>query len=235
MKAVFYIVIILLFANCKNSVNNSSLSAKKTYAITEIKSDTIIKTSKPFKINNIKSYWTHYSINASQARMVLKNYKTDHILIDTDLILSYWLTENYNDDDYFDKVNRECLLDINFDGFKDFQCANNGSNGAMSNSTLVYIFNPKTKSFDYSEDVSLGVITRIDSINKKLILSSEFRRGADSIIYYFDRSKSGKIIASEVFSKYSSFGETAAWFYEEYTKSINGEVVETKRDSTKME
>ncbi len=234
MKKSLYILFLILFlVSCKQPQSND-FSQENIIEDTFVqKTDTLTKISEPFKVNDIECYWIHY-ITEYDARMVLKNYKTNQILIDTDLIMSYWLTERYRDDDYFDEVNKVCFKDINFDSFRDFHCFNGGSNGAISSSSLVFLFNPKTKSFDYSEDLSYYTIYEVDSINHKLILFNEFRRGQDSTVYYFDKSKTGKVKVTESFVNYISLGETPME-RSEYTKTINGKVVATKRDSISME
>lgn len=227
----------MLLISCKNSTKNitsTKTTIKDTVSTTElpeIKLDTIIKVSKPFKINGIECNWKHYITNDG-VRFIFKNYRTNQILIDTDFILTY-ISENETSPSYFDTVNKELFVDLNFDGYKDFICESSGSNGAMSNSTLIYIFNPKTKSFYYSEELQANDILKIDKIKRLLILRHEWRDGQDSTIIYFN--KLGKIKSTEVYSGYTIKRETEAWGFQEYIKTINGKIVEYKRDSTVIE
>ncbi|MES2575246.1 MAG: hypothetical protein V4572_09910 [Bacteroidota bacterium] len=110
---------------------------------------------------------------------------------------------------------------------------NLGSNGAISNSTEVYIFNPKTEKFDFSEELSANAILKIDHINRIVIERNEWRDGQDSTIIYFD--KLGKIKSKEVFSGYTIKKETGMWGFQEYVKTVNGKIVKEKIDSTAME
>lgn len=94
MKIFLHIFIILLLEGCinptknveptkgeiKKAIINDTVSATE---LPEIKLDTLIKVSKPFKINGIECYWKHY-ITDDGVKFILKSYKTNQILIDTD-------------------------------------------------------------------------------------------------------------------------------------------------------
>ena len=242
MKTFFHIFIILLLVSCKNPIKNTSstkttvkdsLSTKTIEASinTELPSsniDTIMKVSMPFKINGIECSWKHYITNDG-VRFILKNFTTNQVLIDTDFILTN-VSECYNSPTYFDIVNKEFFVDINFDGYKDFNFDSLGSNGAMSNSNISYIYDNKTNNFNLSEELSANAILKIDSINRILIQRNEWRDGQDSTIIYFN--KLGKIKSTEVFRYYSIKRETAMWEFQEYIKTFNNRIVTQKIDST---
>lgn len=230
---ILLIFIILIFTSCKNTtkenptkkdVKNNIVAFNK---LSNKELDTIVKTSNTFKINGIECIWKHYIIN-EEVRFILKDFKTNQTLIDTDYILNY-ISESDTSSTYFKTVNEKCFVDLNFDGFKDFTCESRGSNGAMSNIVIIYIFNNKTKTFNESEEIYGNEILKIDKIKRSLILSHEWRHGQDSTIIYFN--KLGKIKYTEVYSGYSSIIDTTTWVYNIYIKTINGKKVKEKRDS----
>jgi hypothetical protein len=99
----------------------------------------------------------------------------------------------------------------------------------MNDLTHFYLFNKETKVFEYADELTDSHIEYTDSINKKLIMSNDYRFGRDSIVHSFDNF--GKIKFTEVFRAYSQEIDTTWVQYEEYEKIINGEIIETKRDS----
>ncbi|MES2575247.1 MAG: hypothetical protein V4572_09915 [Bacteroidota bacterium] len=97
MKKLLHLFIILVLASCNNTTKD--ISSKRSFitdtvSTTELPqnkiTDTLIKISEPFTINNIKCYWKHYISTDNTARIVLKNYKTNQVIIDTDFILFYF-------------------------------------------------------------------------------------------------------------------------------------------------
>lgn len=196
--------------------------------------DTVVMSSEVFKINGLDVCWTHYFTDY-ETRVVLINHQTDEVLIDTDFIISLWLSQNYKDDNYFQQVNEVCFVDLNFDGWKDFACEDLGSHGAISKQSLIYLFRHKSNLFEYEVDLFEGTIRKIDSVHCKLIFINDFRRGSDSVVYYFDSAKTAQIISTESFLSYVGHWETGAWFHKEYSKTMHGEVIETRRDSILIE
>lgn len=224
MKTVFYILIILLLASCKNSLKNKEskkLVITDTVAIREIpvhKYGTI-KKSKPFKINGIECYWEQTDTLAEESAMdliKLKDFKTNRILVNhIDCCLKYG----------FDFYSKDNFLDVNFDGFKDFLIRSYGSM-AMFELTNIYLFDNKTKSFVYSDLSDNGIET--DSINRKLTTSSFDRDFEKTKIHYFD--KFGKAKYTQVITKY--LDSTYEVKYRTIEKIVNGKVVE--KDSTEI-
>ena len=110
MKPALLIFFILLITGCIKSVK--TIPAKETViaptlAQTKLMAtelDTLVKTSKPFKVNGIVCYWQHYFSSTDEMRMVLKKVKTEEVMADTDFILLYGPGENEDSGSYFDAV-----------------------------------------------------------------------------------------------------------------------------------
>lgn len=207
----------MLILSCKNL---KSIDISKENGIAE-KNDTLPKIGKIFKINNIECYFRiNDTINDDVPDIVsieLKEYKTNRVL------LSYM--ELFHS---FDVNSDENFEDVNFDGYKDYYYTSYGSM-VMNDLTHFYLFNKETKVFEYSEELTDSHIEDIDSINKKLIMSNDYRFGRDSVIHSFDNF--GKIKFTEVFSEYEEEIDTIWISRKTYRKIINGEIVETKQDS----
>ncbi|WP_316634389.1 XAC2610-related protein [uncultured Flavobacterium sp.] len=226
MKNLFYIVVILFVVSCKNTTKNiSSKKAINTDTVTtaefpEMKADTLTKISEPFNINGIKCNWKQIDSPEGKTTLELKDYTTQRILLSYS---DYFKTENdFNSEDYFN----EHFQDLNFDGFKDFLMTSYGSN-EMTNLVNIYVFNEKTKSFEFSEDLSDNQIEAIDTINRKLVTSSSSRDNEIKKNHYFD--KNGQLKYLETITKSDSIvNDTINIYRNIYEKSINGKVVKTK-------
>lgn len=219
MKNLFYILFLILFlVSCKNLKNNSFT---QEYIITD--TDTLPKIGKVFKINDIECYFRLNDTiieDISDIIIELKEYKTNKILISHSDVWILRFGFDVNSTDNFE--------DVNFDGYKDFYHTNSSGN-IMGDLTHFYLFNKEAKQFEYWEELTDSHIEGTDSINKKLFMSNDYRFGRDSIVYSFDDF--GKIKFKEIFSDYSQEIDTTWVQYKEYRKIINGEEVETKRDS----
>jgi hypothetical protein len=232
MKKIPCILSILLLVSCINSIKNITSTKtiiKDTVSTTElpkIKIDTLITTSKPFKINNILFYWKKNIVTYDPAFITLYNYETGTRLIELNLN-----EEDSNIDEsssaFFNEFNKIHFQDLNFDGFKDFNYYSRAPHMEMNSLTNIALFNNDTKSFDYSEEIEAIYINEIDSINRKLVTSSfdleyEYKKN-----HYFD--KSGKIKYSEIITKWDSIvNDTTEIHKNLYQKLINGKVVKTK-------
>lgn len=229
MKTVFYIFSILLLASCKNSLKNKEpkkLVITDTVATREISAHKygIIKKSNPFKINGIECFWEQTDTLVEEGAMDiirLKDYKTKRVLINhIDCCCCKY---------GFDFYSSENFIDVNFDGFKDFLIMSYGSM-AMFELTNIYLFDNKTKQFEYSDLSDNGIET--DSINRRLITSSSDispngRNFEKTKTHYFD--KFGKVKYTEVLT--TEDWDTIPIVYRTYEKIVNGKVVETKKDS----
>lgn len=261
MKTILYIFITLFFLNCKNApkvdrsiardssiedvksnneINNAKdTSSKTTYD--NIHVDTLIKISKPFALNGLTCYWKLYITTDAEKIIELYEFKTNRILASHQDIIRFYETDfiyerDFNPLEYFNKINvdeigNEYLVDLNFDGFEDFSFKGHGST-AMTDLTNIYLFDNKTHTFQYSEELSDNTIVEIDRTNRKL---ETIGFGMDYELtkkHYFD--KKGKIKYTEVLTESYKFIDSLNLEvnYKTYEKVINGKVVETKRDST---
>lgn len=161
--------------------------------LTEIKNDTLIKSSNPFNLNNILCKWKQIEYPNGETTIELNDNETHKIL------LSYSDNFKFGNDfssaDYFDKH----FQDVNFDGYKDFLITSYGSS-AMTDMVNVHLFNRKTKLFEFSEDLSDNQIEEIDNINRILITFSENREFIIRKIHFFD--KNGRLFETKTETKY---------------------------------
>lgn len=229
MKNIFYIFIILVLTSCKNSIKSDEpkkLVITDTVARREISTHKygIIKKSNPFKINGIECFWEQTDTLVEEGAMDiirLKDYKTKRVLINhIDCCCCKYGFEFYSSENF---------IDINFDGFKDFLIMSYGSM-AMFELTNIYLFDNKTKQFEYSDLSDNGIET--DSVNKRLItrssdISPNGRNFEKTKTHYFD--KFGKVKYTEVIT--TEDWDTIPTVYRTYEKIVNGKVVETKKDS----
>jgi len=227
MKAIVVIIFITLsFTACRNKgYTNSSVGQLGTDPVSitaplEIRSDTVSKMSKPFKINNIKCYWKHQNIGNTDIIIQLRASKTKKILLEH--LDDVFQPTNYNAEDYFTEVSKNGYADVNFDGFTDILIRNYTST-PMNDVVHVYLYNPNTKGYTISDELSDNRIDRVDKENRKLITGNEYRYGADSTIHSFD--KAGKIKYTEVYSNYRMQNDTTWLACKDYKKLINGEPV----------
>lgn len=244
MKNIFKLlalVLIVLFINCKNAVTKPvpTTSPKKvistdTVAVGtnhEIKWDTVKHLSKPFEVNKILLYWEKSYVMAdggiSEIYTRLKNYKTKQLLIEVPLDFEDHID---NSDNFYNKLKEQSFEDYNFDGFDDIYVYLRGSM-AMTSMSTIYIFNSKTKTFSYSEELSDTSIDSIDTVGKKLTTSSFGRDFQVTKTHYFN--KFGNVKYTKVIEEYSKYVDSIEFpvQYKIYQKIVNGKVVETKRDS----
>jgi len=243
MKTLFHIVIILTLGSCKNitknphaktGVNTDTLASS---VIPDYKTDTLTKTSKPFTLNKLSCYWNHFfvinnygdSTTYLEIKMTLKDYKTKKTLLAYEIIPRYLPDYNYKSQAYFDTVNVRYFIDVNFDGFKDFKIYDDGST-PMASMTNIYIFNNKTKSFNYSEELSDNTLEELDTINKTLTTFSWGLNTQYSKKHYF--AKNGKIKFTEVIAEENYYpDDTTSMLIKTYKKMVNGIAIEIKIDT----
>ena len=156
MRKVQYILIILLLVNCKNKMKSNfplekSITSDSVAKIEPVdyKIDTLTKISKPFMLNNLMCYWEHfiYSYGGLGITMKLYDYKTKKKLLEYEYQPKYEEEFDYKSATYFDTINIRHFDDFNFDGFKDFTLYEYGSM-AMTSTTVIMLFNNKTKTFE---------------------------------------------------------------------------------------
>ena len=224
MKKASCLLLIFLLATCQKTLISPQIKRtviNDTVASKEIpihKYGTIIKKSKPFKINGIECYWEQTDTLAEEGAMdliKLKDLKKNRILVNhVECCLKFG----------FDFNSPNNFKDVNFDGFKDFLITSYGSM-AMFELTNIYLFDNETKSFVYSDLSDNGIET--DSVNRKLITRSFDINFEKTKTHYFN--KFGKVKYTEVLTIEHS--DTILVEYTTYEKIVNGKVIETKIDS----
>ncbi|WP_129752193.1 XAC2610-related protein [Flavobacterium beibuense] len=200
--------------------------------VPEIIADTLAKISSPFILNGTKCYWEHKLISGEEIIIKLFDYKTDKLLLKHHDI---YPPLNYNAKNYFDNINNESLVDVNFDGYTDILLKIYSGSMAMNDRVYVYLFNHKEGKYTSAEYLEANRIELIDKKNRKLITSNEYRYGTDSIIHHFD--KVGKVEFTDEFSHYRILEDTTWIEYKTYKKIVNGETINerTQSDTIKWE
>jgi len=191
----------------------------------EMKTDTFTIKSQPFVLNNLLCYWEHFFVIYDnfgiEIEAKLYDYKTKQIILEySESPRNPEYYYDYKSESYFDSINMHYFEDFNFDGYKDFSIYSYGSM-AMTSVTSIYLFNNKTKVFDYSEELSDNTIEEIDTIKRILKTFSWDMENTYNKIHHFDRS--GKLLFSEIFD-YSN--ETDDLVY--YRKIVNQKVIEQR-------
>jgi hypothetical protein len=195
----------------------------------KVKIDTLTLKSEPFLLNNLLCNWKHflmiYDNYGIDIEAKLYDYKTKKIILEYDespKFPEYYY--DYKSVSYFDSINKKYFDDFNFDGLKDFSIYKYGSM-PMTSGTEIYLFNKKTKTFDYSEDLTDNIIEEKDSIKRLLKTSSWNMQSNTTKIHHFD--KSGKLIFSEQFDYPNDT------LIVHYQKIINQKIVEKRTKTIK--
>jgi hypothetical protein len=240
MKNIFKLLVliqIVLFISCKNAVTKTAIPTVSQKTINtdtvahqephEIKWDTIKHQSNRFEVNRFFLYWEKNYVMAdggiSEIYVSLRNYETKRLLVEVPLDFEDHID---NSDDFYNKLKEQSFEDYNFDGFDDVSVYFRGSM-AMTSATAIYLFNPKTKAFEDSEELSATDI-EVDKKNRILIARNFDLHSETTKKHHFN--KFGKIKYTEVFTHYNDSIE-----YKTYEKIVNGKVVESKADSTATE
>ncbi|KAF2326602.1 XAC2610-related protein [Flavobacterium ginsenosidimutans] len=229
MKNLISIFIILLLTNCRNATDNVSVKKdlKDRVSGKEVSQTKIIipvKISQPFLLNDIKCIWKQIDSISGATTLELRDYKTQRILLTHS---DYFKSENdFNEQDYFN----EHFQDLNFDGFKDFLITSSGSS-AMTDMINIFVFNKKTKSFEFSEELSDNAIEEKDSINRILSTSSFTIDNEIRKKHYFN--KNGTLKYSEIITRIDlSEDDSTSHYKNNYEKVVNGKVVMAKEYTT---
>ena len=235
LKISLVLLQIVLFSGCKNTVsksvaptpsqkelNSDTIAHQETH---EIKFDTITHLSKPFILNDISFYWEKNYVmkdeSISEIYVRLKNYKTKQLLIEVPLDFEDHID---NSDSFYNKLKEQSFEDYNFDGFDHISVYFRGST-AMTSASAIYLFNPKIKAFEVSEELSATGVD-VDKKNRILIATNYALDSETTNKYHFD--KSGKIKYTEIITMHHN----DSLQYKTYEKIVNGKVVESKVDST---
>lgn len=186
--------------------------------------------SNPFKINSITCHWvTELELYFDDKKQVQKaknlnrrlvNSITKKVLLNTDKDVIIGNISNG-----FDSLT-ENFIDFNFDGYLDFSIYNYNKSGASNSFYDNFLFNPKTKQFEYSEKLSGGEI----KIDKKLRTAHFFYKSGinnhlSKTIYY---NENGKALFEENLKTEDALDKKSnEWYIKKtYTKIKNGKVIE---------
>lgn len=230
MKSLFYIFMMVLVASCKNNLQDNVRVQKNNPMVS--KTDTIIKTSKPFKINKIESYWKYSITCGGDIMMQLKENTTNRILLVHSDITPFEF-DFYKNKDYVNEQYTENFKDVNFDGNIDFVIYSKQNSGSGGSFFDVYLFDHKTKMFERSEELSGGEI-EIDTT--KRTVSTYWKSGIalnSSQVRHFD--KNGKIKFRETITQEVIAGDSISLLKTTYEKVVNGKIIKTEIDTTKFE
>lgn len=144
---------------------------------------------KTFKINNLECYWeitleiifddNKKPLKAKNSTRKLINNKTKKTI----LISQPDMVVDNNIDLFYNSIGD--FKDFNFDGYLDFSIYNSICSGASHAFYDNYLFNPKTKKFNYSKKLSGSEIT-IDNKLRAITLNYNMGRSynIEHIIYY---------------------------------------------------
>lgn len=193
--------------------------------------------SKPFKINNLICNWVTITevlfeddkkpLKAKNIIRKLINSKTKKAILvsQPDMIIG-------NETNLFDSLS-DHFKDFNFDGYLDFTIYNSISSGATHAFYDNYIFNPKTKKFEYSKKISGAEIT----IDKTLRTATFFYNMGrtyhlEHIIYY---DAKGTVLYEEKFiEELLKEKSTDEYYYlKTYEKIKNGKRILRKTEKDK--
>lgn len=193
--------------------------------------------SKPFKINNLECYWeTTLEITFDDNKKPLKaknitrkliNSKTRKTLLisQPDMIIRDEKSLFYSSSDDF--------KDFNFDGYADFSIYNSIYSGASHAFYDNYLFNPKTKKFDYSKKLSGSEIT-VDNKLRTITLYYNMGRSyhVEHIIHY---DLKGKILFEEKFIEELLKEKNSDEYYylKTYQKIKNNKIILNKTEKDK--
>lgn len=193
--------------------------------------------SMPFKINTLNCYWitttevifeddgTPLKAKNISRKLINSETKKPILITHSDMIIGnennlfYSLIDNFKD--------------FNFDGYLDFSIYNSISSGGSHAFYDNYLFNPKTKKFDYSKKMSGSEIT----VDKKLrTVSLYYSMGRtyhfEHIIHYDFK---GKITFEEKFiEKLLKENNADEYYYlKTYQKIKNNKIIEQKIEKDK--
>lgn len=188
--------------------------------------------SKPFQINNMTCHWvTELELYFDDKKQVQKGKNLNRRLVNS-LTKKVLLTTDEdaiigNFSSGFDSLT-ENFFDFNFDGYVDFSIHNYNKSGASNSFYDNFLFNPKTKQFEYSKELSGAEIT----IDKKLrtvhfFYKSGINNHLSKTIYY---DGTGKVLFTEnIKTKDVLDKKSNEWHIKRtYTKIKNGKIIEQK-------
>lgn len=252
MKLLINLLIILSLISCqqtrskKNAVatEKQALSEPKTNHFQETKTvatklDTLIKTSEPFVLNDIKCYWkltflVYQDATFGDGILELINLKNNKIIVSNSDIFSFddsYYTHSFNSID-FESLNLDYVKDVNFDGFQDVLFFDKSASGSAGMFYRAYVFNPEKKQFDYSETLS-GYELTLDKTAKTTSFYAKNGMGWNiSNVIHFDNG--GKIHFTEETIREIISVDTTRFLITHYSKIKNKQVLETTVDTAEF-
>lgn len=220
----------LLVASCKNNRQDNFHVQKSNPVVS--KTDTIIRTTKPFQINKMESYWIYTITSAGDITMQLKENATNRILLVHSDITPFEF-DFYQNKDYANEQYTAYFKDVNFDGNNDFVIYSKQNSGSGGSFFDVYLFDRKTKMFERSEELSGGEI-EIDTT--KRTVATYWKSGValnSSQVRHFD--KNGKMKFKKITTQEVIAGDSMSLLKTTYEKVVNGKIIKTEIDTTKLE
>lgn len=207
-----------------------------SYPNTHVKRKRLKVYSKPFLLVGQQCVWEYsiqdfrnYALKGAFYNKNILNYKTK------DTVLNGMINENYDFiyfDEFFNVKNMDTnpiLVDTNLDGYGDFEMYNRVASGSAGSFSDVYLFNPSTNTFEFSEYFS-GYNLSIDEKNR--IISYSSRAGGG---FYYVRHISIQPDASIKYEKIyrSEIIKTNGKYYDifSYKKVLEKEIVESAVDT----
>lgn len=241
MRYLLYLFLVLFFTNCRNS-DKTNLPEDNLVVVDTLSTesqvsviDTLVKESRPFAINRIKCYWKHSLISSNgfigEIIMELKNTETDSTIFNYDHVTKYPEEYNYNSESYFDEINKTHLIDVNFDGYKDFVIYSYGSM-PMTSQTHIFIFNPQTTTFEINPEIDPDshIIESRDSIRRILVVSNFDMESTYETSYHFNKNGSITFI-EKIAERVLESKDTMQLTERKYQKIIKDKIVESKIDT----
>lgn len=193
--------------------------------------------SRLFTINKLECFWkteieilfddNGESLRAKNIIRKLINRKTKKVILtsDEDVIV-------HNETAFFETID-DNFKDFNFDGYLDFSIYNQYSSGASHTFFDNYLFNPKTKQFEYSKELSNAEITIDKNLKTTTLFYSMGRMyHHEKIIHYNEK---GNILYIESYIDEEKKGKNSDQYYilHTYLKKKNGKVI--KRTVTRSD
>ncbi len=189
---------------------------------------------KPFKTNNISCYWiTELELFFDDKKQIRKakniirklvNSSTKKVILNTDEDV---IIGNFTSG--FDSL-IENFIDFNLDGYLDFSIYHYNKSGASNSFYDNFIFNSKTKQFEYSKELSGAEIT-VDKEQRTVhfLYKSGLNNHLSKTLYY---NHLGKLLQEEnLLTEEIKDKKSNKWFIKTtYTIIKNGKIISKKVD-----
>ncbi len=185
--------------------------------------------SNTFKINNLSCFWqTTIEIHFDDNGKPLQGKNITRILINKQtkkpILVSMPNVIVHNETDFFDPL-LDNFKDYNFDGYVDFSMYNFISSGATHAFFDNYLYNPKTKKFDYDRKSAGAEITVDEKLKTVTFYQNLGRIYHNETIQYYNQK--GTIMYEESISEEEQKEKNSDTYFikKTYTKKVNGKIV----------